>query len=172
MAQQLTHETNQEKAIEQLQKLLTLSNPLLKDLNGAVLQYQKEGEENITSIRQLELLAWLLTLFTLMIEVLFIFQPMANKIQNLFGELTWNQQNLEQQITIRTLSLEQANMKLMQIASRDPLTGLKNRLNLEKDLESLILNHRQHHAPYAVAMLDIDWFKKINDMSLKINGPI
>jgi diguanylate cyclase (GGDEF)-like protein len=98
-----------------------------------------------------------------MMEVLFIFQPMANKIQNLFQELMWNQQNLEQQIAIRTLSLEQANRKLMQIASHDPLTGLKNRLNLEKDLESLILHYRQHHAPYAVAMLDIDWFKKIND---------
>lgn len=163
LAKNLTHTKTQEDASKVLDQILLISNPLLIDLNEAVLQYQKEGEDNITEIRNLEALAWILTLFTLIMEVIFIFQPMATKIQDLFQELTWNQQNLEQQIQIRTLSLEQANDKLLHIASHDPLTGLKNRLNLEKDLEALIIHHLEHHSPYAVAMLDIDWFKKIND---------
>lgn len=146
-----------------LREIILLSNPLLYDLNGAVLQYQKEGEENIDSVKHLETLVWTITLITLLLEVIFIFQPMANRIRELFQEVMWNQENLEQQISMRTMSLERTNAKLLQLASHDPLTGLKNRLNMERDLEDLINQYEKHHLPYAVLMLDIDWFKKIND---------
>lgn len=163
LAKNLTQTKTQEDATRILDQILLISNPLLIDLNEAVLQYQKEGEDNISKIRNMEILAWILTLFTLIMEVVFIFQPMATKIQDLFQKLTLNQQNLQQQIELRTLSLEQANLKLLHIASHDPLTGLKNRLNLEKELETLLVHHQEHHSPFAVVMLDIDWFKKVND---------
>lgn len=34
---------------------------------------------------------------------------------------------------------------------------------MERDLEELIFQYQKNHLPYAVLMLDIDWFKKIND---------
>ena len=34
---------------------------------------------------------------------------------------------------------------------------------MERDLEELIIQYEKNHLPYAVLMLDIDWFKKIND---------
>lgn len=162
-AKRLSTAGSQYEAMRLLGDILTLSDPLLRDLNSAVLQYQKEGEENISAIKNLESMVWLVTLITLLLEVIFIFQPMANKIRELFQEVLWNQENLEHQISIRTMSLERSNLKLMQLASHDPLTGLKNRLNMERDLEELIFQYQKNHLPYAVLMLDIDWFKKIND---------
>jgi diguanylate cyclase (GGDEF)-like protein len=162
-SRRLSNAQSQHEAMTLLGQILELSDPLLYDLNSAVLQYQKEGEANITAINNLELMVWLVTLMTLLLEVIFIFQPMANKIRELFQEVAWDHENLEQQISMRTMSLEHANLKLMQLASHDPLTGLKNRLNMERDLEELILQYEKHHLPYAVLMLDIDWFKKIND---------
>ncbi|MDP3293079.1 MAG: diguanylate cyclase [Sulfuricurvum sp.] len=163
LARHLSSEQSQHEAINLLGQILELSDPLLNDLNTAVIQYQKEGEENISAINHLESMVWLVTLMTLLLEVIFIFQPMANKIKELFQEVMWEQENLEQQISMRTMSLEHSNLKLMQLASHDPLTGLKNRLNMERDLEELILQYEKNHLPYAVLMLDIDWFKKIND---------
>lgn len=163
LAKRLMQEKDKDNASLLLRQLLALSDTLLTDLDGAVLLYQKEGEKNITIIRYLESLAWIFTLLTLTMEVLFIFRPMADKIDDLFQKLTLNQQNLEQEVELRTMRLEQANLKLLHLASHDPLTGLKNRLNLEKELETLLIHHQEHHSPFAVTMLDIDWFKKIND---------
>lgn len=162
-AKRLSQTPSQEESAVLVHEIVHISNTLLQDLNTAVLQYQIEGEENIAEVKQLETLVWIATLITLLLEVIFIFQPMAHKIRELFQEVLWNQENLEQQISIRTMSLEHANTKLLQMASHDPLTGLKNRLNMERDLEELITQYDKHHLPYAVLMLDIDWFKKIND---------
>lgn len=161
--EKLLHSTSKSDVLELLPKILSLSNILLPDLTEVVLQYQKEGEKNITIIRNIVMTAWILILFALLLEMIFIFQPITNKIQQLFEEISWNQKNLEQQVEIRTLSLEQANQKLLHLASHDPLTGLRNRLNLEADLERLLTHHQENHSPFAVAILDIDWFKNIND---------
>lgn len=163
LSEKLLRSTSKSEALELLPQILLHSNTLLPDLQDTVVQYQKEGEETIATIRNIALAAWILILFALLLEMIFIFQPMANNLQKLFKEVSWNQQNLEQEVQIRTLSLEQANQKLLHLASHDPLTGLKNRLNLEKDLERLLIHHQENHAPFAVAILDIDWFKKIND---------
>jgi len=162
-AKRLSESPSQTESADLLHEIILTSNPLLRDLNSAVLQYQKEGEENLAEVKQLETLVWIITLITLLLEVIFIFQPMAHRIRELFQEVIWNQENLAQQISIRTMSLEHANSKLLQMASHDPLTGLKNRLNMERDLEDLIMQYDKHHLPYSVLMLDIDWFKKIND---------
>ncbi len=145
-------------------EIIEISNPILIDLNHAVLQYQQEGEENIARVQRTETVVWIVTLITLLLEVIFIFQPMASKIRELFQEVTWNQQNLEQQIALRTIHLEEANQKLQHVASHDPLTGLKNRLNMERDLEELLHQYEKNRQPFAVVMLDIDWFKKVNDL--------
>jgi two-component system cell cycle response regulator len=163
LANKIIMSSNKEELYPLVHELTLESDTLLPTLHEAVVQYQKEGEENIAMIQQFETIAWLLTLFTLMLEVIFIFQPMAHKIQELFKELLEHKENLEHEIDRRTFTLEQANYKLQHLASHDPLTGLKNRLNLENDLENLIIHHAQHHIPFAVAMIDIDWFKRVND---------
>ncbi|MCL4431153.1 MAG: diguanylate cyclase [Epsilonproteobacteria bacterium] len=163
LAKQLTKAKTQEEALHILDHLLLLSNPLLVDINTAVLQYQKEGEENIANIRYLESLAWIATLFALLMEVIFIFQPMANMIKLFIQNEKSHSERLEQEIKIRTYSLEQANQKLIYNASHDPLTGLNNRFNFERELGNILSNYHLNNVPFSVLMLDIDWFKKIND---------
>jgi diguanylate cyclase (GGDEF)-like protein len=62
---------------------------------------------------------------------------------------------------------EIVSKKLMQIleknASTDPLTGLFNRKYLEQYLDSVIYNGRQKGIPCGLMMVDIDYFKLIND---------
>jgi len=159
----LLHAKSKQEAEVVLDAIILSSDAILPYLNTVVAQYQLESEEQLAMIYNLEFTAWILTFFVLMLEVIFIFQPMANKIRELFQKVVWNRHNLLQEIEIRTLSLEQANEKLSHLASHDPLTGLKNRLNLEEELAGLMKHHKIHRLPYAVVMLDIDWFKKIND---------
>ena len=53
--------------------------------------------------------------------------------------------------------------KLQELATHDPLTGAMNRRALSKDLENAVKNARQTGLNYALVMLDLDHFKRIND---------
>jgi PleD family two-component response regulator len=43
-------------------------------------------------------------------------------------------ESLQDKVELRTIKLEQANKKLHEMATHDPLTGLLNRLTLEEDI--------------------------------------
>lgn len=163
IAQNILNSQNQEDSKPLLDEFLKISNGLLTTLNEAVLQYQKEGEEKISLIQSLEMIALIITIFTLLLEVIFIFQPMANKIFHLFKEIECMKRNLENEVKKRTLELEKTNEKLNYLASHDPLTGVKNRLNLEIELNELIEKYKNENIEFCVAIFDIDWFKKVND---------
>ncbi len=52
----------------------------------------------------------------------------------------------------------------LQLQSReDPLLGIGNRRALEVDLERIAATAARHNQPYALALLDVDWFKRYND---------
>jgi len=53
--------------------------------------------------------------------------------------------------------------KLRQISIRDPLTNIYNRRHIFDRLEELIQKHKRDQSLFAVAILDIDHFKQIND---------
>ena len=53
--------------------------------------------------------------------------------------------------------------QLEQAASHDPLTGALNRAGIEPQLEASLAGAQRQDHPLAVAMLDIDHFKKVND---------
>lgn len=163
LARKYSNTTEKNELLQSIKRIEKSSESLLSDLNDVAGEYKKEGDEKIAVLHQRQLMLWIMIIITLLLEVIFIFQPMVSKMRELFQEIVWNEAHLKQQIAVRTLNLERTNTKLMQLASHDPLTGLKNRLNMERDLEQLILQYQKNHLPYAVLMLDIDWFKKIND---------
>lgn len=137
--------------------------PLLAKLDKAVSIYQAEGDAKIDAIKGLEAMVLGLTLFMLLLEVLFIFQPMVRHILSLAEDNYYHIKNMEQQVRQRTVSLQEANNKLALQASHDFLTGLYNRLNLEKDIEAMLEKFHQNQAHFAVFSVDIDFFKNVND---------
>ncbi|HUK12216.1 MAG TPA: diguanylate cyclase [Thermoanaerobaculaceae bacterium] len=70
---------------------------------------------------------------------------------------------LDHQVLERTRQLEQANRLLRDLANRDPLTGLANRLGLEVELGRYLSLARRSGQPLAVIMMDLDGFKAYND---------
>jgi two-component system, cell cycle response regulator len=59
--------------------------------------------------------------------------------------------------------LRQANKDLERISRVDPLTGLRNRRDLEAELRLLSANAQRYELPIAALMVDIDHFKRVND---------
>lgn len=58
---------------------------------------------------------------------------------------------------------KQAEERISQLATRDPLTGLPNRLLLHDRLEQALVNARRSKESVALMFLDLDRFKNIND---------
>ena len=58
---------------------------------------------------------------------------------------------------------ERQRLQLESLAARDPLTGTGNRRAMEQELSRAIEVHRRQLGTFALALLDLDHFKRIND---------
>lgn len=83
------------------------------------------------------------------------------------GELN---RDLEGLVARRTEELRLANQKLSELAMTDPLTRAFNRRALTQRLEDELERAKRYRHPLSVAMLDIDHFKKFNDMEGHLRG--
>ena len=70
---------------------------------------------------------------------------------------------LEQRIAERTQDLQEANARLELLSQTDGLTGIANRRHFDKVFEMEWRRAVRTGTPLAVAMVDVDWFKKYND---------
>jgi diguanylate cyclase (GGDEF)-like protein len=70
---------------------------------------------------------------------------------------------VEQQVATRTAQLQLANAKLEKLTMTDPLTGLANRRALDNFLENEWARASRDELILTVAMIDVDYFKKVND---------
>ena len=77
---------------------------------------------------------------------------------------------LETRVAERTLALEQTldelsavNSRLERLSIVDSLSGVFNRAYFNVNFDRLWENARAEHKPLAVLMIDIDYFKKVND---------
>lgn len=71
--------------------------------------------------------------------------------------------NLEERVQARTYELELANNELEKLIRFDFLTGLHNRREYTEFIEYLYMQFKRNHLSYSVLMMDIDYFKKVND---------
>lgn len=68
-------------------------------------------------------------------------------------------QRLRQEIRAR----QAVEAKLRRLSETDALTGLSNRRSFNERLEAAWQRFRREQQPFALLMLDIDWFKRVND---------
>ena len=82
------------------------------------------------------------------------------------GELLTSNQRLEQELSAARDELDHHRKELDEAkreARVDPLTKIPNRRGFEEQLAIAFSKYRRDQAEYAIAMLDIDHFKQIND---------
>jgi two-component system chemotaxis response regulator CheY len=70
---------------------------------------------------------------------------------------------LHRELARQRADLEALNQQLGVMARHDPLTGLGNRLALREDLEQVRARVDRYGHRYAVALFDVDHFKRYND---------
>ena len=86
--------------------------------------------------------------------------PLAEQDTNtVLGWLSHTQQRLAQLEQNR----QQTQQRLQQLAHYDPLTGLPNRFLLAEKLQFAMHQARQHQQILALAFIDLDGFKAVND---------
>ncbi len=76
-----------------------------------------------------------------------------------FLELDTRQRHL----AFATNKIQEQNLRLEQRAIRDGLTGLYNHKHLQEQLAREVSLARRYHAPLSVFLMDLDFFKDVND---------
>jgi diguanylate cyclase (GGDEF)-like protein len=82
---------------------------------------------------------------------------------SLAGERESRQRQLEQLVAERTEALQTAIQDLESLARRDALTELQNRLSANERLRLEFLRMKRTGRSYSALLMDIDYFKDIND---------
>jgi diguanylate cyclase (GGDEF)-like protein len=77
--------------------------------------------------------------------------------------LETSNQQLEVRVAERTEALRLLNQDLEKLARTDALTGLPNRMATNETLVAEFARFKRSQLSYAVLMIDIDFFKRVND---------
>ncbi|WFU38502.1 GGDEF domain-containing protein [Bradyrhizobium sp. CB82] len=64
----------------------------------------------------------------------------------------------------RSIELKAAYQRIEELAELDELTGSLNRRSIMRALEEQIAGAREAKTPCSAALIDLDWFKRINDV--------
>jgi diguanylate cyclase (GGDEF)-like protein len=98
-------------------------------------------------------------------SVLFLFaaRMLSQRYDREHRELVELRAQLEQRVDERTRELTDANLKLDQLARTDALTGLPNRRSFLDSATQLVALQERAQMAFALVMIDVDQFKRIND---------
>jgi diguanylate cyclase (GGDEF)-like protein len=87
----------------------------------------------------------------------------TNVINRMASALQHERENLERSVAERTKELQEANARLERLAVTDGLTGVFNHRRFQEQLQAELLRSERHKRPMGVLMVDVDFFKKVND---------
>lgn len=79
------------------------------------------------------------------------------------SELEGFNKRLEAIVAERTQELQEKNRQLELLAVTDKLTGLFNRLKLDKTLTEEVTRGERYNTDFSVILVDVDKFKQVND---------
>lgn len=106
-----------------------------------------------------------LAAFCLLFHALFVVavKEPFERLSQVQENLRWVNENLENLVALRTADLRVVNEQLRKAATTDFLTGALNRRQFLQKMQEIWLQAKISRQPFAVLMLDIDGFKRIND---------
>jgi diguanylate cyclase (GGDEF)-like protein len=133
--------------------------PFLKGMNDIVFRYDEEAKAKVDLAKWIEIALLCITLSVLVLEAVYIFAPATRRIRADVRELARRDKELEQ----RSAELAQLNDELHRLARSDVMTQLPNRLAANEHLRTEFVRMTRSKTPYTVLMLDIDFFKRVND---------
>jgi diguanylate cyclase (GGDEF)-like protein len=70
---------------------------------------------------------------------------------------------LRQTLYKNGLQLKEANKRIEELAALDELTGSFNRRRIMQMLDDEIVRTQRTKSPCSIALIDLDWFKRVND---------
>lgn len=88
---------------------------------------------------------------------------LTNVINRMASALQHERENLERAVQERTQALQDANARLERLAVTDGLTGVFNHRRFQEQLQAELLRSERHKRPMGLLMVDVDFFKKVND---------
>ncbi|WP_284218902.1 sensor domain-containing diguanylate cyclase [Agaribacter marinus] len=91
------------------------------------------------------------------------FSDVANKLKRTQFLMQSFEDRLKQQVTEKTVQLEQLNLQLAAQAREDGMTQLLNRSGFDELAINAIKTSYRLNQPFSLALLDIDHFKTLND---------
>lgn len=122
-----------------------IARPILKlqQASAAIASGELDLRVNVTGIYDIE-------------ELARSFNQMAAQLKTSFTEL-------EYRVAERTIELQQANQKLLELATSDRLTQIPNRRHFDECLNKEWQRHLREQKFLALILIDIDYFKLYND---------
>ena len=96
-------------------------------------------------------------------EYIFIVSLVALGLSTLLARMRALNEELEARVAERTAALQRANARLTALAAVDELTGLYNRRGLFELAQREFARARRSGRSLALAMIDLDHFKEVND---------
>jgi hemerythrin len=97
-------------------------------------------------------------------------EPLLEALNALFIQISERNKDLvelnktlEAKVISRTQELSERNKELAILSLTDPLTNMANRRHAMQQLSLLWAESKKHHLPLTCLMIDIDYFKQIND---------
>jgi len=72
-------------------------------------------------------------------------------------------QGLMKEVEGKQQELVELNIQLKELATTDPLTGLKNRRCLQELIVENIELSKKEHSSFSLLLIDVDFFKRVND---------
>lgn len=90
-------------------------------------------------------------------------QELSDSMVDMAQSIHHYQHELEHKVKERTKLLEEKNRELERVSITDKLTNIYNRIKLDSALEEQILRAKRYGETFSIVIVDVDYFKKVND---------
>jgi len=131
--------------------MIYLSNIIVKPIYKLVEQSKKVKDREFENIEKVQ---------SPVLEVALL----SSSMQEMAQSISSYQHSLEEKVKQRTQELSIKNEELLKLSITDKLTGLYNRVKLDKSLHDEMSRSFRTKESFCVILMDIDFFKKVNDI--------